>query len=194
MKKAPSIAVEETATKLARMTDDVKAAQDTLHRWIGSIVVGWATTESTFVLIARVLLQTDKIGAMISFHSLGGNNQRMSFLRNLAKHRLNGIDQKRLNDLILRFEAATVVRNELCHSEYVIDLNTFAPQGTVSAKINAEAKKVVQFRPFDNKRIAELNKTHADLLEINREVWLLYNHLVDQGVTPSSDPSWHIRT
>ena len=140
---------------------------------IGNLVFAWSNNESMFIYLTQILLRSDLSSAAVVFVSLNTTRARLDLIRRLAKMRLADEAQiKKIDKMIDRFNECTRVRNEFNHCIYQLD-----EQGVIT-HTNVlrlkETKTSIEFadvRPFDDKRIREIQKTIKKLTLLNREIW-----------------------
>lgn len=140
---------------------------------IGNLVHCWSNNESLFIYILMLLMETDEATAAIVFATLNTTRARIDLIERLAKIKV--VDkqvEKRLEDIIERFNDSTRMRNEFNHCMYVLD-----ERGEITHTNHMRVQEVkgrLQLgivRPMDDARIGELQESIRAMTRLNRDIW-----------------------
>lgn len=150
-----------------------------LHSVVGSLMVGWSTSESVFASLLARILKIDHTNAAIIFFTIMGNEKRMKLMRALAKQNLTGENAATALGLIARFQKITTIRDRLAHADFVVDHGTLAYVATASIDVGAArpGADIHRRKPINNERFEEILKAAHDLVQINQELWVLIRNL-----------------
>lgn len=89
---------------------------------IGNLVHCWSNNESLFIYILMLLMETDEATAAIVFATLNTTRARIDLIERLAKIKVGDKQvEKKLDDIVERFNDSTRMRNEFNHCMYVLD-------------------------------------------------------------------------
>ncbi len=158
LEAAASLTVEQRTTILAL---------------IGDLNFSWSNTESVFIYVLMLLLETDDVAAAIVFSTLNTTRSRLDLIQRLTRAKLQdaGIRQD-IEKIILEFSKATGTRNDLNHATFVFNAKGEITH-TQSLKLQEKRGKM-QFgslNRLDDKRIAEIAQVIQDLKTLNRKIW-----------------------
>src|SRR5262245_35102066 len=154
---------------------------------IGNLVHCWSNNESLFIYILMLLMETDEASSAIVFATLNTTRARIDLIERLAKIKISDEQvEKKLDDIIERFNETTRTRNEFNHCMYVIDEHGEITH-TNHMRVH-EVKGRLQLgvvRPMDDLRIRELQESIRAMTRLNRDIWdflgVLQKHLAEQA-------------
>ena len=87
---------------------------------IGNLVYCWSNNESLFIYILMLLMESDETSAAVVFGTLNTTRARIDLIERLAKLKIRDqAIEKKLDDIIERFNDTTRIRNEFNHCMYV---------------------------------------------------------------------------
>ena len=139
---------------------------DEIQRRIGGYLAGWATVESSFIGILRVLLKADIDTAAVVFHSAGAGRSRMKLIENLVYLKLRGDVRETALSLLKEFKSHNGLRNELAHAEYV-----FPMQATIIVQLDGyKGGPIAKPRAFDKARLNEIRHQMGRMMGLNQKV------------------------
>src|SRR5262249_41669915 len=89
---------------------------------IGNLVYCWSNNESLFIYILMLLMESDEPSAAVVFGTLNTTRARIDLIERLAKIKIRDKSiEKKLDDIVERFNDTTRIRNEFNHCMYVVD-------------------------------------------------------------------------
>ena len=140
---------------------------------IGNFVHCWSNNESLFIYILMLLMETDEATAAIVFATLNTTRARIDLIERLAKIKVGDKQvEKKLDDIVERFNDSTRMRNEFNHCMYVLD-----ERGEITHTNHMRVQEVkgrLQLgivRPMDDARIRELQNAIRNMTQLNRDIW-----------------------
>jgi hypothetical protein len=140
---------------------------------IGDLNFSWSNTESMFIYIIMLLLETDDVSAAIVFSTLNTTRSRLDLVRRLSSAKITNLDvQEDIEKLISQFDKTTSLRNDLNHATFVFNKEGQITH-TQSLKLK-ETKGQIQFgmlRSMDDKRLDEIRLVVNKLKSLNRDIW-----------------------
>jgi len=146
---------------------------------IGDLNFAWSNTESLFIYVLMLLIETDEPAAAIIFATLNTTRARLDLVERLAKIRLRDRALGReLAEVTKAFSACTKLRNELNHATFV--LNEAGDITHTQAMKLEERKGSLRFgarEPVDAARMAKVATAVAELYALNRRIWALLGRL-----------------
>jgi Asp-tRNA(Asn)/Glu-tRNA(Gln) amidotransferase C subunit len=153
---------------------------------IGNLVHCWSNNESLFIYILMLLLETDEASAAVVFGTLNTTRARIDLIERLAKLKIKDkAVEKKLDDIVERFNDTTRLRNEFNHCMYVVD-----EHGEITHTNNMRVQEVrgqLQLgvvRPMDDERLRELQESIRAMTGLNRDIWnfmaVLQAHLANR--------------
>ncbi len=147
--------------------------RNTILALIGDLNFSWSNTESMFIYVIMLLLDTDDVSAAIVFSTLNTTRSRLDLVRRLSSAKLANQDlQKDIDKLIAQFDKTTSLRNDLNHATFVFNSEGEITH-TQSLKLK-ETKGQIQFgmlRSMDEKRLDEIRLVVNKLKSLNRDIW-----------------------
>jgi hypothetical protein len=137
-----------------------------------------------------LLMESDEATAAIVFATLNTTRARIDLIERLAQIKLADKQvEKRLDDIIKRFNDSTRIRNEFNHCMYVLD-----ERGEITHTNHMrvhEVKGRLQLgvvRPMDDARIRDLQGSVRAMTQLNRDIWdfmgVLQKHFAGRQRSP----------
>lgn len=155
-------------------------------RWmalIGDLNFAWSNTESLFIYVLMLLLDTDEPAAAIVFATLNTTRARLDLVERLAKIRVRDRALgEELAEVTKAFSASTRLRNELNHATFV--LNEAGDITHTQAMKLEERRGSLRFgvrETVDQARMDKVAAAVADLYALNRKIWGLLSDLESSG-------------
>ena len=140
---------------------------------IGDLNFSWSNTESVFIYVLMLLLETDDVSAAIVFSTLNTTRSRLDVIQRLARAKLQDTDILHdIETIIVEFSKATATRNDLNHATFVFNSKGEITH-TQSLKLQEKRGKM-QFgnlNVLDDKRIAQISQVVQDVKSLNRRIW-----------------------
>ncbi len=140
---------------------------------IGDLNFSWSNTESVFIYVLMLLLETDDVSAAIVFSTLNTTRSRLDLIQRLARAKLQNTDTLQdLEKIIIEFSKVTATRNDLNHATFVFNAKGEITH-TQSLKLQEKRGKM-QFgslNVLDDKRIAQIGQVVQDVKSLNRKIW-----------------------
>jgi hypothetical protein len=155
----------------------------TILTLIGNLVYCWSNNESLFIYILMLLMESDEPSAAVVFGTLNTTRARIDLIERLAKLKVKDKSiEKKLDDIVERFNDTTRIRNEFNHCMYVVD-----DHGEITHTNHMRVQEVrgrLQLgtvRPMDDARLREMQETVLAMTRLNRDIWdflgVLQKHL-----------------
>ena len=150
---------------------------------IGNLVYCWSNNESLFIYILMLLMESDEPSAAVVFGTLNTTRARIDLIERLAKIKVRDKSiEKKLDDIVERFNDTTRIRNEFNHCMYVVD-----DHGEITHTNHMRVQEVKgrlqlgTVRPMDDARLREMQETVIAMTRLNRDIWdflgVLQKHL-----------------
>ena len=145
------------------VSEAASSQQAEVHRAVGLLIAVWANVESNMIHLVGRLLGTSDKNAFITYYSFGAMRAREAYLSALIANNLTGPARESAQKVLLRFKKLSATRNELVHSEYVLNPDmTYA--GTAYTRLDQKTFEVsVKERTFDKARLNEMKHTVSEL-------------------------------
>jgi len=147
---------------------------------IGELVVSWANSESVFLAMLQLLIQSGGRSAAIIWHSHRTTLARLELIDRLSRERVS--DEQLVRDIrqsIVQFKGFSKTRNFYCHALYDYDADLCLR--TVSSATNAQQGEPLRFerKRMDKSVLNEIGDAIIRLGEFNRSLWKLVERLQD---------------
>jgi hypothetical protein len=147
--------------------------RNTILALIGDLNFSWSNTESMFIYVLMLLLETDDVSAAIVFSTLNTTRSRLDLVRRLSAAKITNSDlQQDIDKILAQFDKTTSLRNDLNHATFVFNKDGEITH-TQSLKLK-ETKGQIQFgtmRSMDDKRLDEIRLVVNKLKSLNRDIW-----------------------
>lgn len=159
-----------------------------LFEGIGKLNYAWSNTESVFIYVLMLLLDTSDAAAAIVFSTLNTTRARLDLIARLSRIAVRDAGlREELNALVNQFAQATRLRNDLNHTSFVVDEHG-AITHTQSMKLE-ERRGNLRFgarKPVDEQRIAEIDRSVEDLYALNYKLWKILPRLQKAALPATS--------
>lgn len=142
---------------------------------IGRLNYSWTNTESLFVHLIAGLVPTDKETAIVLFLTLNTMRARVDLVERLAKLDRTPEDRRtRILAATRKLVRLSAERNRFNHSIYSFDPET-GDVRTIMMRIadRKDGIKMGRSDALDESAMAHIEKTIAELVELNKEIWAM---------------------
>lgn len=150
---------------------------------IGNLVYCWSNNESLFIYVLMLLMESDETAAAVAFGTLNTTRARIDLIERLARLKIKDKTiERKLDEIVERFNDTTRIRNEFTHCMYIVDKRGEITHTNHMRVQDVRGKlQLGTVRPVDDARIKEMQDTIRTMTQLNRDIWdflgVLQSHL-----------------
>lgn len=146
---------------------------------MGDLNFAWSNSESLFIYVLMLLLDTDESAAAIVFATLNTTRARLDLVERLAKLKVRDRELRReLDDITKAFAISTRLRNEMNHATFVLnEAGEITHTQTMKLEERGGGMRFGSWKQVDNARIAKIEAAVANLYFLNRRIWMILPRL-----------------
>lgn len=152
---------------MVEISPEAQAQQDAIHREIGQFIARWANIESAFVWVVRAALNTSFENAAALFGTHGNSNGKMKVVSSLL-HNFDLETATALKKTVAQFKEVTNLRNQIAHSEYLLDPASFHYVGLAPVEISNG--KLADEILFDDRLRQRIDQNNDKLMRIHQHL------------------------